>query len=733
MSDPMGYDDERRSGRRGAAQAPSAPAADASLVTGLLKDIALVLKIAGGLVGLTSALFFFRRMQWQQVRAIRVAFREPKELRSHLRLAERAFDGDGPRRSWIVKLEDWWKARPMKNASATATAAGVDASGTGAESGRVDDEEEELSAAARDTLERDWRGLHMRRVREKGLLRSILRQEPSGPVVVTGASGSGKSAMVREVLNDRPWTMYINLYQDPVGGSTDFLTRFVRACGYYYPPIELVALGILRQQITEHDAEKALAYTTMVLQQQRSLRNAMGNVVDGPMGVPFPVFCLDQMHDVPVPRPGASEADLARAAAFRKFVDWCVYVTDAKLAHVVFVTRPGLITAMDRHLALRFRREQVYMALMSDGMTKAYFRFQVNAELKRVGLPTLSEATIARVVATLGGNLKDIEHFLSAVLRGRPWKSVLRSMVRDSTFSLEIEMDDMLREAADERGSKDMREGFKKFLRFWALLKYMAESRRTHVPRRELISAVFLQASHELEDYVARGVLSHTDVAQHYYQNALLTEEKAALEAEALAEEAESGNPRRSDELDAALEQALRRDDAQAQQRLYAVQGGLDEHWLMPASPRLKVAMRKLVNDPRLKRLEREIAKKVLYLESRKRTDEVIEARRVIAAELESLGVILRSQLANRGYQGLEDEAVDTAAKLLNQLSAYADESAELETRLTTFRWNNTAKLANSRIATSSSAPAATVAAAAAAAAEAEASSTSSSSGASSL
>ena len=650
--------------------AEKAPSPD--LITGLLKDIALVLKIAGGLVGLTSAIFFFRRMTWRQVRTIRATFREPKRLRSHLRLAARGGAERSGEISWLMRVENWFKARRMISSQAGPSSLGeVSPLSLPEEEAGEESEGEEDSARRR---AEDWRGLHMRRQREVGLIRSILRQEPSGPVVVTGASGSGKSSMVREILNDRPWTLYLNLQADPVGGSTDFLSLFTKASGYYFPPIELVALGILRQQISEHDAEKALHYTTIVLQQQRSLRNAVGDMTEGPLGVPYPVICVDQMHDIPVsPSSGSlqgrqsvenkeDQAATARAVSFHKFVEWAVYVTDAKLAHVIFVTRPGLISAMDKNLSLRFRREQVYLALMSESMANAYFRYQVNSELTRLGLPKFSDGVITRIVDTLGGNLKDIEQFLSAVLRGRPYKSVLRSMVRDSSFSLEMEMDDLLVSASSEApGSLEQKEAYKRFLRFWDLLEYMGTSSGAHVPRRELISAVFLSAAHELEEYVTRGVLAHTDVAQHFFQNALLKEETEALEAEARAE--------REDELstaDKALEEAMRADDHQRQRQLYALQGGLDEHWVMLSAPRLKVAARKLTQDPRLLRLRRVIARAVHNTELRTKQERVLDQRSAIASEI--------SALARTGQPSSKLER-----KLLGELERLVDLSISLE------------------------------------------------------
>jgi sigma54-dependent transcription regulator len=73
------------------------------------------------------------------------------------------------------------------------------------------------------------------RGRMDDLLR-VVSSEPSGPIVVFGPEGAGKSLIARQVLQDRKFTIYLNMRMQLV---EQFSRAFALESGFYLPSVEI--------------------------------------------------------------------------------------------------------------------------------------------------------------------------------------------------------------------------------------------------------------------------------------------------------------------------------------------------------------------------------------------------------------------------------------------------------------------------------------------------------------
>lgn len=123
-------------------------------------------------------------------------------------------------------------------------------------------------------------------------------------------------------------TIYVDFRREPIVTGEEFVGTFVDNAGYAIPtPNELTKILYREEQrknkITTFEAENALEIITDVLRSEKGegWRNGI------------PVICLDDFHLAASASGGTANAD----PYLVKFLDWCLHVADAKLAHVVII------------------------------------------------------------------------------------------------------------------------------------------------------------------------------------------------------------------------------------------------------------------------------------------------------------------------------------------------------------------------------------------------------------
>jgi hypothetical protein len=135
---------------------------------------------------------------------------------------------------------------------------------------------------------------------------------------------------MKRVLSRRPMTIYVDFRREPIVTGEEFVGTFVDNAGYAIPtPNELTKILYREEQrknkITTFEAENALEIITGVLRREKSEGWKNG----------IPVICLDDFHLAASASVG--NAPINADPYLVKFLDWCLHVADAKLAHVVII------------------------------------------------------------------------------------------------------------------------------------------------------------------------------------------------------------------------------------------------------------------------------------------------------------------------------------------------------------------------------------------------------------
>jgi len=110
-------------------------------------------------------------------------------------------------------------------------------------------------------------------------LRDMLASPPKGPIVVTGAEGTGTSSVAKSALakSGAPLLLRLNLMENPPsGGKRPFLRALMSSSGYFTRQREAVDLGMLKEGDSEmgvqHDVNDFLLRLTEVLRLKRRRR-----------------------------------------------------------------------------------------------------------------------------------------------------------------------------------------------------------------------------------------------------------------------------------------------------------------------------------------------------------------------------------------------------------------------------------------------------------------------------
>jgi len=250
----------------------------------------------------------------------------------------------------------------------------------------------------------------LRRPNKSRFINSMLSAEPTAPLVLTGPEGSGKSGIVKQLLLGRPNAVYIDLRATPISSGSELQRAVVKACGYLMPPSELIDRIVFRRQTgsSRGDLAAGLSLIASVLQGMRAEGAHQGApptiVIDEVQH--FSMRHLTSLHALLTGQGGGgghAEADshrtddelspqtaglpagsLSTDPQVRELLDWCLYLSSSKLAHVVWIASPDVSDALDRcSPSFSARREKLYVDYPRKKSIRKFLSKELNDHLRQ--------------------------------------------------------------------------------------------------------------------------------------------------------------------------------------------------------------------------------------------------------------------------------------------------------------------------------------------------------------
>jgi hypothetical protein len=223
--------------------------------------------------------------------------------------------------------------------------------------------------------------LFLARPEKNAFIGELFGSDPGGPIVITGPQGSGKTMIVKRALSNRSQAVYLDLRAEPVATGSDLSVAFVQQCGYLLPPNDLGGRAIFARDAVGSatlaiELDRALKLIADVLRAEKE-RGWQVVTPDGTMRVVPPLLCIDELNT-------SDLTSLTDDPAFWRFIDWTLFLTDNRLAHVVFTTALDVADSLDAHPGFRSRRQKVHLDFPRPSSVHDYFHRTLNPFLASV-------------------------------------------------------------------------------------------------------------------------------------------------------------------------------------------------------------------------------------------------------------------------------------------------------------------------------------------------------------
>lgn len=226
--------------------------------------------------------------------------------------------------------------------------------------------------------------LFLPRPDKTAFLAEVFSADPSGPILITGPQGSGKTAAIKQVLKGRFQTVYLDLRAQPVTTGEALTLAFVEQAGFLMPPRELVGRAVFAasatsSQTASFEIEKAFRLIREVLRADKA-SGLRGWISPGSNGQPVitpPLLCIDELNVSDV-------SALSEDPAFWRFIEWSLYITDNRLANVAISCSTEVAEMLDAHPGFRARRHRIFFDFPRAKSVASYFKNVVNTQLRDV-------------------------------------------------------------------------------------------------------------------------------------------------------------------------------------------------------------------------------------------------------------------------------------------------------------------------------------------------------------
>ncbi|KAF2076761.1 hypothetical protein CYY_001950 [Polysphondylium violaceum] len=376
-----------------------------------------------------------------------------------------------------------------------------------------------LSLTAKE--QRMYTNISFNRDREEESLNKFLQSPPLGPIVVVGPEGSGKSHIMKKILSSRSMSILVDMRQNAVMSGDELILSFLKKLGYLLPssdPISsLLFKGDKKQKINVQEIVQGLETVYLSLIQIREVYNIT------------PLIAISNIEALPT------------SENFTRFLDWCLSVTDNKLAHIVFLTSSQFVHFhLDANINFRKRRfvynikfpsnEEVinYLHLVfneSGDSNSSSTESSVNSHLNLLSTNnntpftsaknnniiisdsssyfgkkcSLSKPEIEHMVSIFGGQMRDIDLISGLVKRGEDFHYVMDLFISETVQKIGSQIDSMFQKANIADNDTIKTNTYEKYQRFYKMLEILTDVHLIRVS--ELIQEVFHEQPEELDEY----------------------------------------------------------------------------------------------------------------------------------------------------------------------------------------------------------------------------------------
>jgi hypothetical protein len=230
--------------------------------------------------------------------------------------------------------------------------------------------------------------LFLQRAGKTSFTREITDADPSGPIVITGPAGAGKTLILKAALCNRPHTLYFSLRASPLISGEALSSAIITQAGYLMPPTELLSRAIFNRDMSNTstvavEMDRGLRLINEVLEEEKARGWAVEKDLARPGEVPPslplvlpPLICIDELNLNEV------GSGLLDDPHFWKLVDWAMHIGDNRLGHVIFSCSLDVADMLDAYPGFRMRRTKMHFDFPRPHTVHDYFSRVVNPFLR---------------------------------------------------------------------------------------------------------------------------------------------------------------------------------------------------------------------------------------------------------------------------------------------------------------------------------------------------------------
>eukprot|EP01133_Synstelium_polycarpum_P012468 gene12468-14627_t len=349
----------------------------------------------------------------------------------------------------------------------------------------------------------DFSKMSCHREKEEKYLSSFLESPPVGPVCIVGPDGCGKSYIVKKILSSRKMCILADMRQNAVMTGDELLVSFLKRLGYLLPSSDPISSLFMKPE------KKQKINVQEIVQGLDTIYQSLLKVKEENLEVPLIV--ITNIEALPT------------SDNFTRFIDWCISVTDNKLANIVFLTSSQFVHFhLDSNYSFKKRRflynipfppeDEVYRYLTqiftpADGADGPAAAVPVADGSRLPAVTThLTDDEIKNILSIFGGQMRDIDAFVGLIRKGESYGYVLQLFLAETSQKIGSLIDSMYQKANSIDSDSEKKAILERYIRLWNMLEILCK-RGSGVRASDLIEEVFHEQPEELDEYFKTNLI----------------------------------------------------------------------------------------------------------------------------------------------------------------------------------------------------------------------------------